>query len=277
MSRSDNSGVRFYFNGKTVTNRHLEFSKSLDKWWKDPATVDKFQRITEARFERLADRIKNAAQNDWAMLPEVMVRAAIETGEANGGLTASVLASGSTARNFINPLIISSRLKWAPLKKETLRRKRNSAGRGKFFYGKTGRLQSGLRQWTGTASGASPAQIRSEFNSNATLDQSNRSKIRLGSGTIYFPNAGLVGNDTTPWSSAAGPKLGRGRYEARAGIAANSLNMYKLINTGPTSSSGKGGTDKRAYRPLIFPVVAFFTQVRYPALAKKIIRQALYR
>lgn len=269
MSRSDKSGVRFYFNGKTVTQRHLDFSKSLDKWWKDPATVDKFQRITEARFERLADKIKGAAQNDWAMLPEVMVRAATETGAANGGLTASVLASGNSARNFINPLIISTRLKWAPLMKSTLRRKRNSAGRGKFFYGLTGNLQSQLRGMQSPSMGASPAQIRSEFNPNASLDQSNRSKIRLGRGTIYFPNAGLVGNDTTPWSSATGPKLGRGAYEQRAGISANSLNMYKLINAGPGKS--------RAYRPLIFPVVAFFTQVRYPALAKKIIRQALYR
>ncbi len=268
MSRSDNKPIRLLWNG-VVTGPHHNFYNSLTALISNKQVLEACSQISEDRWNRMVVKIQRDIAKDAEHIPEVLSRAATEGASAygEGGFNGTLLSSGHTARFHINPAELARRVRWAPLATSTLKRKERSGGRGRFFVGRTGNLQQQLRNMRPWAADAN--RVKYSYTPGAKQGFSFYNKV-IGSGTIDFSPAMASQYRGAIWNAVNDSALARTKFEISMLGKGDPLLIAKLSNP---EQDGK----PRAYRPLLFPVVAFFTQVRYPALAKRILRQEIKR
>lgn len=250
--------VRFTWNGKD-TARGVNFYKSLEATINSPETQKKFQNLTRERWDKMVVRMQRDIARDAAMLPQVMRQAATEaSGDAasGGGLTGRTLSAGHAAPFSMNPNQVNARVAWVKLSDSTLAKKKTHAGAGKFFHGRSGQLRDIMLTMRPYGAEASRVQYLYKPAGNILITVG---QVKIATGRVIFSANSKI--NTTRWFNPPA----RGDFEKQMGLTRDQSG-YRLLNTG---SSGN-----RPFRPLIFPTVAFFAQVRYPALVKRVLKEA---
>lgn len=216
-------------------------------------------------------------------MPGLGSRASLEGGEAAGGVSRSVLLNlGLSIRRKLAPNVATNLrrdlvLNWKPLHPKTLKQKEQRSGdakRAKIYYVDTGALQEDLQRLTGV--GKADDMFKVTVTSDSFNVKGKKRNVFRDPSTGRFSKGALSGRvKLGTLQIELLPNLARylpGIYGGNIAAPGGSMEAEAALGLSGESITKLQG--RYAHRPLIKPVLTYYTLFEAPIAVERAIRQA---